>query len=236
VQLTARPLAHTGDTAPMIEARSAFLGAGHYAMITAALRRAATALWPDGLVLDLGSGTGGHLSGVLDGLSDAVGLAVDASRAAVRVAARAHPRADAIIADAWQPLPLADASVGVALNVFAPRPGAEFARVLRPDGVLLSVAPTAEHLTELIGPLDLLRVDPAKGDRVAGQLNAHFARVEEHAIGGVMTLDHTEIGTLVGMGPSAWHTDPGTLAERIGVLPDPMEVTAAVTLSVYRPR
>ncbi len=236
MQLTARPLAHTGDTAPMIEARSAFLGAGHYTMITDALRDGAVALWPGDLVLDLGDGTGAHLCGVLDALPDAVGLAADASKAAVRVAARAHPRADAIIADAWQPLPLADASVGVALNVFAPRPGAEFARVLRPDGVLLSVAPTGDHLTELIGPLGLLRVDPAKADRVAGQLDAHFTRVSTAPIGGTMRLNHAEIATLAGMGPSAWHADPDALAERIRTLPEPMEVTAAVTLSIYRPR
>jgi 23S rRNA (guanine745-N1)-methyltransferase len=240
-QLTTTALAHTGDTVAMVAARGAFLAAGHYAMITSALRDAAAAHWPGGLVLDVGAGTGHHLAGVLDALpagqaeTSAYGLATDVSKPAIRIAARAHARADAVICDAWQPLPIADSSVGVLLDVFAPRPGAEFARVVRPDGVLLVVVPTATHLTELVEPLGLLRVDPAKDDRVSGALDAAFSResraVHEH----VMVLDHTDVATLVQMGPSAHHIDVGELAGRIAALPDPVAVTASVTLSVYRP-
>ena len=42
---------------------------------------------------------------------------------------------------------MADAAAGVLLNVFAPRNGAEFRRVLRADGVLLVVTPTGEEVT-----------------------------------------------------------------------------------------
>ncbi len=93
-----------------------------------------------------------------------------------RTGRRARPcrGADAIVCDAWQPLPIADGVVGVALDVFAPRPGAEFARVLRPDGVLLVVTPTAEHLTELDRAARPASVDPDKADRVAAQLGAAF--------------------------------------------------------------
>jgi 23S rRNA (guanine745-N1)-methyltransferase len=237
VQLSAGPLVHTGDSAEMIAARSAFLGAGHYAPITSALREIAVTGYPGGLVLDVGAGTGHHLAGVLSGLpDDAYGLATDASKPAVRAAARAHPRADAIVCDAWLPLPLIDHSVGVALNVFAPRPGAEFARVLRPDGVLLVVTPTDEHLSELIEPLDLLRVDPTKADRIAGALDTVFIRRDTNAIRTVMTLDHEDIATLVGMGPSAWHTDAAAMTAKIANLPHQAQVTLSVTTSTYRPR
>jgi 23S rRNA (guanine745-N1)-methyltransferase len=233
VQLATAPLVHTGDTAAMISARSAFLSAGHYAPITSALRDAAV-VWPGGLVLDVGAGTGDHLAGVLDGVPGAYGLATDASRSAGRAAARAHPRADAVVCDAWLPLPLTDDSVGVALNVFAPRPGAEFARVLRPDGVLLVVTPNADHLTELIEPLGLLRVDPTKSERVANALDTAFTRGAVQEIRSVMTLDPDDVAALAGMGPSAWHTDRPTLAARIAALPHPARVTMSVTLATYR--
>jgi 23S rRNA (guanine745-N1)-methyltransferase len=51
-----------------------------------------------------------------------------------------------------------------------------------------------------------------------------------------MELDHDEVGTLVGMGPSAWHADAAALAARIADIPGPISVTAAVTLGRYRVR
>lgn len=236
VQLTAAPLAHPGDTPAMVAARSAFLGAGHFAPVTAGLRDAAVAAWPGGPVLDIGAGTGHHLAAVLDALPGADGLAFDASRAAARVAARAHERIFAVVGDAWRPLPVADASAGLILDVFAPRNAAEFARVLRPDGALLVVTPAAEHLTELVEALDLLRVDAAKAERLSGTLDADFERASLTPYTWSMRLDHDEVGTLVGMGPSAWHAGADARAARIATLPAPVTVTGAVTLSVYRPK
>ena len=62
----------------------------------------------------------------------AQGLAFDVTKPALRRAARAHPRVGAVLADTWGPLPLADGSADVLLNVFAPRNGPEMRRVLRP--------------------------------------------------------------------------------------------------------
>lgn len=235
-QLTAAPLAHPGDTAAMVDARGSFLGAGHYAMITAALRDAASPRWPGGLVVDVGAGTGHHLAGVLDALPDAYGLATDVSKAAARAAARAHQRADSIICDAWQPLPIADGAAGIVLNVFAPRPGTEFARILRPDGALVMVIPTPDHLVELREPLGLLSVDATKGSRVARALDGGFRLRQSAAHTQVMTLGRADIASLVGMGPSAHHIDTADLAARIAHLGEPVDVTASVTVAVYAPR
>ncbi|MEH0984040.1 putative RNA methyltransferase [Micromonospora sp. CPCC 205556] len=235
---------HVGDTAEMVAARADFLAAGHYDVISAALARAAaTAVATAGagvgaypLVVEAGAGTGRHLAAVLAALPDAVGLALDVSKPALRRAARAHPRATAALADTWQRLPLADASTAVLLDVFAPRNGAEFRRVLHPAGALLVVTPTGGHLAELVDALDLLRVDPDKADRVAENLAGHFTqeRATEHTAR--LRLTHDEVATLVGMGPSAWHTDPGRLTARIAALPAPIGVTASVRLTVWRPR
>ncbi|WNM41232.1 23S rRNA methyltransferase [Micromonospora halotolerans] len=188
------------------------------------------------LVVDAGAGTGWYLAAVLAALPDAVGLALDVAKPALRRAARAHPRAAAALADTWQRLPLADHAATVLLNVFAPRNGAEFHRVLDPAGALLVVTPAADHLAELVDALDLLRVDPAKADRVAGSLGAHFTEESATEHRAPLRLSRTEVATLVGMGPSAWHADRARLAERIAALPEPVPVTLAVRLGVHRPR
>ncbi|MGY0005422.1 putative RNA methyltransferase [Micromonospora sp. I033] len=246
VNLLAGRAPHTGDTAEMVAARADFLAAGHYEPVAAALAAAAgqTAYgateMTDGtsypLVLDAGAGTGWYLAAVLAALPDAVGLALDVAKPALRRAARAHPRAAAALADTWQRLPLADRSATVLLNVFAPRNGPEFHRVLDPAGALLVVTPAADHLAELVEALDLLRVDPGKADRVAGSLGGHFTEESATEHRARLELSRTEVATLVGMGPSAWHADPGRLAERLASLPEPVPVTLAVRLAVHRPR
>ncbi|MEV2236995.1 putative RNA methyltransferase [Micromonospora sp. NPDC049891] len=227
---------HSGDTAEMVAARADFLAAGHYDVISAALAAAAQpADDADPLVVDAGAGTGRHLAAVLAAVPTAVGLALDIAKPALRRAARAHPRVTAALADTWQRLPLADASAALLLNVFAPRNGAEFRRVLAPGGRLLVVTPAADHLTELVAALGLLRVDPAKADRVAASLAGHFTEESTTVHRQELTLSGAEVSTLVGMGPSAWHTDPAGLAARIEALGEPVRVTVAVRLGTYRP-
>ncbi|QOC93723.1 putative RNA methyltransferase [Micromonospora craniellae] len=252
VNLLAGRAPHGGDTTEMVAARSDFLSAGHYDLISAALADAGTRVTeeaaaphlgsPTGaagaypLVVDAGAGTGRHLAAVLAAVPAAIGLALDVSKPALRRAARAHPRITAAVADTWQRLPLADASTALLLNVFAPRNGAEFHRVLAPTGRLLVVTPVVDHLTELVDTLGLLRVDPAKADRVATGLGGHFVEESHTEHRQELSLAGPEVTTLVGMGPSAWHTAPDGLAARITALGEPVRATVAVRLGVYRPR
>ena len=48
-----------------------------------------------------------------------------------------------------------------------------------------------------------------------------------------MFLTGDECAQLVRMGPSAWHVDEQSVAERLRALPDPLAVTASMTLSRY---
>ena len=227
---------HEGDSAAMVADRAAFLAAGHYAGITAALAEAVLGPGTPGTVLDAGGGTGGHLSGVLDRAPDAVGVVLDASRYAARRAARAHPRAMAVVADTWARWPVRDAALDRVLVVFAPRNGAETARVLRPEGRLVVVTPAAEHLAELVGPLGLLTVDPDKADRLAAGLGPHLRPAGTAAHREVLTLDHGAVATLVGMGPHARHLAAGELDARIAGLPAQVDVTVSVDVASWAPR
>jgi 23S rRNA (guanine745-N1)-methyltransferase len=225
-----------GDSAEMVEAREAFLAAGHFARLSAALTDEACAVGADGTILDIGAGTGHQLARVLDALPDAPGIAIDSSQAALRRAARAHSRAAAVGADVWHDLPVKDDAAALILSVFAPRNPAEMARVLAPDGALLAVTPTTRHLFELVGPLGLLSVPEDKADRLDEQLASHFDLDERRSVEHAMFLNREEAAQLVRMGPSAWHVDEQTVAERLALLPDPLTVTASMTLSRYRRR
>ncbi|WP_424945177.1 putative RNA methyltransferase [Blastococcus xanthinilyticus] len=227
----------SGDSAAMVADRSAFLAAGHYAGVSAALADAALgeedAAAPSTL-LDLGGGTGQHLAAVLDRAPAAAGIVLDSSPYAARRAARAHPRAMAVVADTWARLPVRDAAVDRVLVVFAPRNGPETARVLRPGGRLVVVTPAPDHLAEIVGPLGLLRVDPGKAQRLSDSLEPHLVPVDVRAHRQVLSLDHAAVATLVGMGPHARHLTTAGLAASLGRLPSPVEVTISVDIGRYR--
>jgi len=226
------------DTAEMVEARDAFLRAGHFRPLSEALaaeaRASAGASSADApAIVDLGAGTGHHLAAVLDAVPAARGLAIDASRAALRRAARAHDGAAAVGADAWKPLPLRDAIATTVLSVFAPRNATEMARVLAPGGSLIAVTPTTRHLYELVGPLGLLSVPDDKADRLDAQLAAHFELAERRTIEHAMFLTRDESAQIVRMGPSAWHVDEQSVNERLMGLADPSIVTFSAVVSRY---
>ncbi|HEY8472157.1 MAG TPA: 23S rRNA methyltransferase [Natronosporangium sp.] len=233
VDLTTGPLRH-GDTPAMVAARERFLAAGAYDFLAAGLAEAAAG--GTGLVVDVGGGTGYYLARLLTALSSTVGLVVDASKPALRRAARAHPRAAAIRADVWRRLPLADHAAGLILDVFAPRNGPEFHRILAPDGRLLVATPTPEHLAELRAlEVRVLRVDPAKPARTAAALTPWFRPLASTVHRQRLALPRELVGALVAMGPSAAHVDPAALARAVAGLPEPFPVTASVQLTSYAP-
>lgn len=226
----------TADTIDMVSARAEFLGDGHFAALSERLAELAGAVLDEGsCVLDAGAGTGYYLGRVLDRADGSVGIALDLSKYALRRAAREHPRLGAVVCDLWQPIPVRTAAADAILNVFAPRNGAEYARLLRPGGSLFVVTPTAGHLHELVGPLGLLSVDEHKRDRVGQALGEQFRIVAEESCEMPLTLSHTAVETLVRMGPSARHIPPGDLRIRISSLPDPVRVTASFTIHTFLP-
>lgn len=210
-------LRHHGDTRAMVEARAAFLGAGHFEPIERALAAAAATGAP-GAVVDVGAGTGHYLARVLDSQPGRAGLALDASKHAAARAARAHPRIQAVVCDAWAGLPVRDGVAALVLNVFAPRNPEEMRRVLHEGGRLVVVHPTQRHLREIAG---LIGIQEHKQERIIEALNPCFELESSSLCEYQLDLDPAAFTSLISMGPSARHTDL-----------QPSRATATVSVSV----
>jgi 23S rRNA (guanine745-N1)-methyltransferase len=232
--LSGAPRAASGDSAAMVAARELFLGAGHFEPLEAALAGVAGGASAAGCVADLGAGTGRQLARVLDALPPRPGLALDVSPYALRRAARAHPSIGAVGCDIWGTLPVRSEAVGLLLNVFAPRNGAEMARVMAPGARLVVVIPTPRHLEPLAGPLGLLSVDEHKPERLEAELAGRLEHVSSEELEWGLMLRSGDLEGLVMMGPSAFHTNLAELRGRIAALPERVEARAAVVLSVWR--
>lgn len=225
----------TGDTCAMVAARDRFLSRGHYRRLAAAVQSLAARHDPGlpGLVVDLAGGTGYYLAAVLDALPHRHGAGIDLSVPALRRAARAHPRAAALGADVWRPLPLADCSAALVLSIFGPRNAAETGRILTPEGTLLMAVPGTGHLRELQGPLGMISIDRRKPRRLAGTYR-DYPRSGVTSVNYQLGLDHADLTTLVSMGPSARHITAQALAARIRSLPSPFTVTVDLQIRVFQ--
>jgi 23S rRNA (guanine745-N1)-methyltransferase len=221
----------------MVAARDRFLSRGHYQRLASAVQSLAARHDPGrpGLVVDLAGGAGHYLAGVLDALPHRQGACIDLSVPALRRAARAHPRAAALGADVWRPLPLADRSAALVLSIFGPRNAAETGRILTPEGTLLIAAPGPGHLRELQRPLGMIGIDRHKPQRLAGTYR-DYARSGVTSVNYQLSLDHADLTALVSMGPSARHITPQALAARIGSLPSPFTVTVDLQIRALQHR
>ncbi|MGB0723719.1 MAG: methyltransferase domain-containing protein [Gammaproteobacteria bacterium] len=133
----------------MVDARRAFLEAGHYDPLIRAIAARLDALGADQRVFDAGCGEGAYLRR-LAALGAPLGrrMGLDISKVAVRLAAKADREGQYLVGSSFD-LPLLDDSVDAVLRVFAPGDPAEARRVLRPGGLYLVAAPGPRHLIEL---------------------------------------------------------------------------------------
>lgn len=225
-----------GDDRAMLEARTALLGGGAYAPIATAITDAVAvdrtvAAHEPIRIADFGCGTGYYSAALSHAIPDAAFLLADRSPDAVRMSLRALPAATGVVLDLWRPLPLRDGVVDVALNVFAPRNGAEFARVLQPEGRLVVVVPTDLHLHEVRRTGALLDVPAGKSDQVAEQLSeAGLVLRSSTAVEYAFNADAPTRALLAGMGPSAHHG--GSLSSNDSPEVESVEITGPVTVSV----
>ncbi len=131
-----------GDDKNMVRARYDFLERGYYKFLAEKLAE----LTKGSDVLDAGCGSGYYTRELAKNGNLNV-YSVDIAKEAVRLGAK-RGGAKYAVAGVYD-LPFADGSFDTVLNVFSPFAFDEYARVLKDDGVLLSVYPAPKHLVEL---------------------------------------------------------------------------------------
>ncbi len=229
------------DSAAMVASRFNFLGDGLYRPMAQALAAAVVPNLPreGAVVLDSGTGTGHYLREILDAAAatgrQASAIGLDISKFALRRAARLNPEAVNLVWDIWQPFPVESSSVDAVTVVFAPRNPAEFARVLRPSGVLVVVTPRAGHLAELAEVTGMLGIEEGKDERLAAAMAGHFEVESTLDVDIALELSRGAATDLAFMGPAGHHLDRDRIAARLEDVPEPLTAQAKFRLFAFRP-
>lgn len=163
---------HSRYDEALFASRRRILEAGFYDAVIAAIRAA----MPDDarVVLDAGCGDGTFTKA----LARETTVGLDLSRDAILLAARGGGPVLWTVGDLTR-LPLRDASADVILNLFSPAHYAEFARVLKPCGLLLKLVPQAGYLKEIRALMgDRLKRESYANDAVVKHLSERFTLLE----------------------------------------------------------
>ena len=205
-----------GDSAEMMQARRAFLDAGHYQP----LREAVAQLLEDNLtdsaagVLDIGCGEGYYTARFAEVAQEkgAQTFGLDVSKVAIRAAAKRYSGVTFCVASSHR-LPFDDASMDAVIRIYAPCKAQELARVIKPGGWVITVTPGPRHLGDLkILIYDNVRLHAPHSKQLAG-----FTLKQEQTLAYEMKLAGEEAVALLQMTPFAWRAKPNvweTLAEQ----------------------
>lgn len=135
-----------GDDKRMLLARRDFLDRGFYEPLqTLVCQTVSREVKAGGVLLDTGCGEGYYTAAVQSAVPTLHVCGIDISKDALQMAAARSKALELAVASVFS-LPVADDAVDAVVSIFAPTADAEFARVLKTDGVLIRVIPTERHL------------------------------------------------------------------------------------------
>lgn len=197
-----------GDSADMMQARRNFLDAGHYQPLRLQVGDLLERVLPadDVSVLDIGCGEGYYTHEVASrlqarGQAEVHGL--DVAKIAVRYGAKRYRNVEFCIASSHR-LPFSDRQFDAVLRIYAPCKAEELARVVKPQGYVLTVTPGPRHLMQFKA---LIYQDVQLHDTTPEQMPG-FTLVEQQQLSYPMTLNSEESAALLQMTPFAWRARP----------------------------
>lgn len=190
-----------GDSPEMMQARRAFLDAGHYQplrdaivqQLTSRLTASATS------ILDIGCGEGYYTHAFAEALPDVRTYGLDVAKNAIKAAAKRYSQVMFCVASSHR-LPFADASQDAIVRIYAPCKAEELARVVKPGGWVITATPGPRHLMELKGLIyDEVRLHAPHSEQIDG-----FTLQESLELAYFMTLSGPQAVALLQMTPFAW--------------------------------
>ncbi|MBQ0010084.1 MAG: methyltransferase domain-containing protein [Ruminococcus sp.] len=222
-----------GDDTIMIAARRDFLDSGAYAPLREKTAETVLSRAKDGdVLLDVGCGECYYTEAILrradeTGLSLSA-LGIDISKEALAYAHKRTADVKLAVASIFS-LPVADESVDLLLNMFAPYAPAEFARVLTSGGYLIRTFPREKHLWEL---KQAVYDTPYENEIETVELSG-FDLIREERITYPLALTSPEqIGALFRMTPYYYKTSKEGQARAAAL--EQLTVTADFALITYR--
>ena len=212
----------------MVNARTAFLSEGFYDPIASELAELILAQTQNELTLvDAGCGEGYYLEKIDSLIGTQLHLiGFDISKWAVQRAAKRCQGTWLVASN--KRIPLADNSADVVLDMFGFPDFYSFARVLKPDGKLISVTPGDKHLIEL-REIIYPTVKPTN----ARQYPDFFSRNTQKHITYEVKLDKAALDNLLAMTPHLYRAPKEGLAKLTTL--EQMSMTIDVTLDVLLP-
>lgn len=228
--------AEPGDARAMLRSRREFLERGYYDPLAERLAsrgveaRRAQAGAPFAL-LDLGCGEGYYTGRIAAALSEMpptwIG-GIDIARDGVRMAAKRYPGVDFAVASTAR-LPVADDSLDMALEVFAPTDVGEIRRALRPGGLYLRVTPGPQHLFTLRS----LVYDTPREHAPAPTTLEGLEHVSAEDLSFDLEIEgERDAGRLLMMTPYYWQADPAR--QRAIQAMDTLSTRADFRLDLFR--
>ena len=188
-----------GDTPESVQARRAFLSAGHYAPLQQAVVKLIRDLRIENL-LDIGCGEGYYTDAMQHEVMQCVG--VDIAKNAVQVAAKLNKDITWVVGTGAT-LPVQDQSIHLCTSLFSPIPEQEILRVLKEGAYLMVVTPGPQHLYAMREAL-FEEVKPHEPEKFVEQLSQNFALVQSQLVDADLEMNQHDLKNLIAMTPYAY--------------------------------
>lgn len=205
-------------TTELFKARRQIFEAGLYNPLLEKLQSICQAALPaensqQSLLLDAGCGEGFFASRLYQQIKALTVCALDLAKNAVQLAAKGpvRPGFYCVIGDLAN-LPLLDNTVDIMLNLLSPANYLEFARVLKPGGLLIKIIPGAEYLKEVRQALQIHA--PERAERQALDLwQQHISplQTQVHKLTYQKPITAEQAAAFVKMSPLSFNHQPNAV-------------------------
>lgn len=214
-----------GDNKDMALSRRAFLSKGYFDTLLNAVDEIFTdRCRPDASVLDICCGEGYYSATLRQRHPQADIIGFDLSKEMIRLAAKRKSGNTYVVANLFH-IPLPDNSIDFAFHLFAPFDEAEFMRVLKPGGLLVTAVAGENHLWQM---KEILYEIPYKNDEKPPRTT--LSPIEKHRADGHICLDNNEdIFSMFRMTPYFYHTP----SEGIAKLEKTAQLETDISFALY---
>lgn len=198
----------TGDNKDMAISRRKFLSNGYYSILAKTIVDTVAKYKSEGNLLDVCCGEGYYSEMLAQSLEKMNVFGFDISKEMIRLAAKRKSSVNFFVAN-MKKIPVADESFDVVTHLFAPFNSSEFARVLKKDGILISVVSGEKHL---LGLKNVLYDTPYLNDEAPPEAPDFVLKEKIKIKGNIKLYDKDMFLSLLKMTPYYYHTPSDGLA------------------------